>query len=357
MHFAVIMAGGKGERLWPASTPDRPKPFLPLAPGGRTLLRATYDRVLPLVGDEGVYVVASAKLKPHILAELGLPEERLIVEPEGRNTAPAIGLAALNLYAADPEATMIVLPADHLVRDEERFRNALHEAVGLAQDGYLVTLGIRPDRPATGYGYIQRGEPLRVGAFRVRRFVEKPDQATAERLLAEGGSFWNAGIFVWWADRILEEIARFLPCLSAALSQVRPYLGTPAWDRALAEAWTQVEAVSIDKGVMERADNVAVIPADIGWSDVGDWQAVWEVLPKDPAGVAAAGEHLAEDTAQTLIWSASGKPVVTLGVRGLVIVDTPDALLVAALDRSQEVREVAQRMRTEPASPHTGGGR
>jgi mannose-1-phosphate guanylyltransferase/mannose-6-phosphate isomerase len=291
---------------------------------------------------------------PRIQAELGFPDERVIVEPEGRNTAPAIGLAALTLHAVDPEAAMIVLPADHLVRDEKGFRGALRDAVGLAQDGYLVTLGIRPDRPATGYGYLQRGEPLGDHAFRVQRFLEKPDRPTAERLLAEGGYLWNAGIFVWRADRILEEIARFLPGLSAALSQVCPYLGTPAWDRALAEAWAQVEAISIDYGVMERADDVAVIPADVGWSDVGDWQAVWDALPKNAAGVAAVGEHLGEDTTDALVWGMAGRPVLTLGVHGVIIVDTPEALLVAALDRAQEVRDLARRMRSEPPGPTRG---
>ncbi|MFH1609922.1 MAG: mannose-1-phosphate guanylyltransferase [Candidatus Bipolaricaulota bacterium] len=352
--YAVILAGGKGERLWPASAPDRPKPFLPLAPGGRTLLRATYDRVLPLVGKDRIYVVAHRQLRSWIQAKLGLPDERLVIEPEGRNTTPAIGLAAIVLQARDPEATMIVLPADHLVRDEEGFRKALTEAVRIAQEGYLVTLGIHPNRPATGYGYIQRGEPLQTGAFRVRRFVEKPDQATAERLLAEGGFYWNTGVFVWRVDRILVEIARFLPNLSAALNEARPHLGTPAWERVLAEAWSDVEAVSIDYGVMERVENVVVIPVDVGWSDVGDWHAVWEALPKDAAEVAAVGEHLGEGTARTLVWGVAGRPVVTLGVQGLVIIDMPEALLVAALDRTQDVRELVRRMRSEPPGPKRG---
>lgn len=349
--YAVILAGGKGERLWPASTPEHPKFFLPLTPDGRSLLRATYDRIYPLVGEENVYVVAHGRLMRQIQSELGIPDPRVIVEPEGRNTAPAIGLAALVLHAADPDATIIVLPADHLIQDEERFREALRYAVELAQGGYLVTLGIQPNRPATGYGYIQKGEPVSDHAFRVRRFLEKPDRSTAERLLAEGGYFWNAGIFIWRADRILEEIRRFLPGLSAALREVRPLLGTSGWNEALAKVWAQVEAISIDYGVMERAEKVAVSPMDVGWSDVGDWRAVWEVLPKDATGVAAVGEHFGVDTSNCLVWSMAGKPVVTLGVHGLVIVDTPEALLVAPLDRAQEVRDLARRIRSKPAEP------
>ncbi|MCD5407906.1 bifunctional phosphoglucose/phosphomannose isomerase [Candidatus Bipolaricaulota bacterium] len=348
--YAVIMAGGKGERLWPASTPARPKPFLPLAEG-KTLIQATYDRVVPLTGRARMYVIAERRLAEPIRVLLGLPPEQVLTEPQGRNTAPAIGLAALVLALQDPEAIMMVLPADHLIGDEEEFRNTLSLGVEAARAGYLVTLGIEPTYPATGYGYIQRGEPLPEfpqRAFRVRRFTEKPDGATAEGFLSEGGYYWNAGIFLWRAARILEEIDRFLPRLSAALQRLRPLWGSAAWEGTLREVWDQVEEISIDYGVMERAERVAVIPASFDWHDLGDWQGVWEVLPKDERGLAAQGEHLAEDTGRTLVWGLPGKPVATLGVSGLAIVDTPEALLVADLARTQEVRALARRARKTP---------
>jgi len=350
--YAVIMAGGKGERLWPASKPERPKPLLPLGSGGRSLIQATYDRVLPLTGSERVYVITEQQLAGPIQGALGLPEDQVLTEPEGRNTAPAIGLAALVTSLLDPEAIMIALPADHLIRDEEAFRKTLAAGVEAAKEGHLVTLGIEPTYPATGYGYIQRGEPLLEVAghtvFRVRRFTEKPDLGTAERFLSEGGYYWNAGIFVWQSARILAEIDHFLPKLSATLKRLAPLYGTPEWEAALAEDWREVEATSIDYGVMERADRVVVIPASFGWYDLGDWRAVWEVLPKDEREVAAHGEHLAEDTSRTLVWGRPGKPVATLGVSDLAIVDTPDALLVADLSRTQEVRALARRARKAP---------
>jgi len=355
--YATILAGGKGERLWPASTWEQPKPFLLIGGGGRTLLRATYDRVFPLVGEGGVYVVVDGRLVDRVQMSLGLASDQIIVEPQGRNTAPAIGLAALILSLRDPEAGMIVLPSDHSIGDEGRFRRLLTTAVEAARQGHLVTFGITPGHPATGYGYIQRGDALESGVFRVRRFLEKPDLPTAERFIVEGGYYWNSGIFVWQASRILEEIHRSLPRLSGVLRKVASLHGTSVWQEKLTEVWPEVEAISVDYGIMERAEDVVVIPADVNWSDVGDWRAVWEVLSKDGAGVAGAGEHLSVDTCQTLIWASGGKPVVTLGTKDLVIVDTPEALLVADMNRTQEVREVVRRLgevqgrregRTEP---------
>ena len=348
--YAVIMAGGKGERLWPASRPERPKPFLPLGGGGKSLIRATYDRVLPLTGPGKVYVVTERRLAEPVRGALGLPAGQVLAEPRGRNTAPAIGLGALVTSLLDPEAIMIALPADHLIRDEDGFRKALAVGVEAAKEGHLVTLGIEPSYPATGYGYIQRGEPLPGGSplFRVLRFTEKPDRPTAERFLFQGDHYWNAGIFVWKSTRILEEIDRHLPRLSAALGKLRPLWGSPAWEEALAEAWDQVEDTSIDYGVMERAEDVVVIPAGFDWHDLGDWRAVWEVLPKDDRGVASQGDHLGEGTSRTLVWGRPGKPVATLGVSDLAIVDTPEALLVTDLSRTQEVRTLARRAREAP---------
>lgn len=341
--YAVIMAGGRGERLWPASTREWPKPFLPLA-SGKALLRATYDRVVPLVGQEGVYVVAGRELAERVSLFLGIPPGRLIVEPRGKNTAPAVGLAAAFLAEKDPEAVLIMLPADHLIRGEEGFRRCLSAALAAARDGHLVTLGIRPTRPATGYGYIEPGEPLEGGEiplYQVRRFVEKPPRELAEEFLSRG-YLWNSGIFVWRAARILEEIDRYLPRLSGVLRRVGPA------GEELVRAWDEVEEISIDSGVMERAADVAVVPAEFEWRDLGDWQAVWESLAGD-GGVASVGtEPFAKDARNTLIWSRPGRVVAALGVEGLAIVDAPEALLVTKLDRSQEVRELARAAESPP---------
>ncbi|MGC9530032.1 MAG: bifunctional phosphoglucose/phosphomannose isomerase [Candidatus Bipolaricaulaceae bacterium] len=345
--FAVILAGGKGERLWPASTPHRPKPFLPLAPGGRSLLRASYERVVPLTGPEGVLAVVARELAGRVGRVLQLPPSQVIQEPSGRNTAPAIGLAACALAARDPQAVMIVLPADHLVSREEEFRGVLSRAVKIARTGHLVTLGVPPDRPAVGYGYIRPADPLAEGGFRVAQFLEKPDAATAQKFVSQG-YLWNAGIFVWTVAGILEEIDRHLPGLSTALRRLRPLAGTPEWTAVLDEVWPQVEAISVDYGVMEKAGRVAVVPAEVGWTDVGDWQAAWQVMEKDAHGLAVYGEKVARDTTNALIWGWGGKPVAALGVEGLAVVEGPDAVLVADLSRSQQVRELARLARPVP---------
>ncbi|MFO8033695.1 MAG: bifunctional phosphoglucose/phosphomannose isomerase [Candidatus Bipolaricaulota bacterium] len=352
--YAVILAGGRGERLWPVSGPERPKPLLPLGGGGRSLLQAAYDRVAPLVGAEGkVYLVTDKRLAGRMRAVLDLPEEQVIVEPEGRNTAPAIGLAAAYLASADPQSVMVVLPADHLVRNEEQFRRVLRCAVAAAAEGHLVTLGINPSFPATGYGYIQRGEKLmeaeEQGVFRVARFAEKPDQETAQRYVASGDYSWNAGVFVWRVERILEEISRHLPSLGKMLDGLSPEAFGQAGRQELARRWSEITPVSVDYGIMEQASDVAMVPADVGWSDVGDWHAVWEALQEGEAEVAARGRHVGQQTARCLVWTSPGKVVATLGLQDAAVVDTPEALLVADLGRTQEIRALARAARA--ASP------
>ncbi len=349
--YAVILAGGRGERLWPVSTPELPKPLMPLASGGRTLLQAAYDRVAPVVGvDGGVYLATDERMAEPMRLALGLPREQVITEPEGRNTAPAIGLAAAFLALRDPDAVMIVTPADHLVEREEAFRSVLRAAIGAATKGQLVTLGVRPTRPATGYGYVERGEPLLEVeghvVYRVARFTEKPNRDTAQRYVASGEHSWNAGVFVWRAGRILEEIRRFLPDWAAMLDRLTPEAFTAQGTTRLAEAWSALPSVSVDYGVLERSDDVAMVPADVGWSDVGDWEAVWRALAGQGSEVAVRGRHVGQDTARTLIWAAPGKVVATLGVRDMAIVDTPDALLITDLNRTQEIRSLSRAARS-----------
>ncbi len=345
---AVILAGGSGTRLWPLSRRALPKQFLPLV-GERSLFQQTVERVRPLVGDN-VLVVATQDvgfLAAQQLRELGVdPGGRVLAEPVGRNTAPAIGLAAL---LSEPDEVLLVLPSDHAIQRVEAFRDAVSRARAVADAGYLVTFGITPSRPETGYGYIQAGQALEgfPGFHRVARFVEKPDRSTAERYLAEGGYSWNSGMFAFRADRILEELARHAPevhrGLQALADPVRRTGEVPA------DAYAAIPKISIDYAVMERSDRVAVCPADLGWSDLGSFAALHEVMARDAEGNAAhaaGGRALFRDARGNLVW-AEDKVVAVIGLGNLAVVDTPDALLVCALDRAQEVRSVAEALQAE----------
>jgi len=351
--FAVIMAGGRGERLWPLSTPSRPKQFLPLL-SGKSFLQATAERVTSLVGKDGLFVVVPQEYKELVAQELSLPREQILVEPEGRNTAPALGLAGLILFARDPKAVMIALPSDHLVTKTEEFQKVLGVAVEVAQKGeHLVTLGIKPDRPATGYGYIRYAELFAevqgIPVYQVERFVEKPDRAKAEAFLEEGCYLWNSGIFVWRVDTFMHGLSQHMPELYAGLLELREHLGKPSWEDTLARVYSRLPAISIDYGLMEKAQNVLVIPADIGWSDVGDWSAMASLFPQDESGNAVCATHVGIDTENCVIYAEDPERLVaTLGLRDLVIVETKEALLILRRDCAQEVRKILERLRKLP---------
>lgn len=350
-RFAVVMAGGRGERLWPLSTAEHPKQFLHL--GGReSMLQATVARVRPLIPENHVYVAVPREFTHLLREQLRIPSDRMIVEPMGRNTAPCIGLAAIMLEAEDPEGIMIVLPADHVIQDQQTFIHLLETAIAIAEtEERLVTLGVIPDRPATGYGYIQRGKRLPASgdaeAYEVRRFTEKPDEATAIRFLQEGSHYWNSGMFVWRVDVILAAIERHMPDLYTGLREIREHLRRPDFDEAAERVFRELTAVSIDYGVMERSDSVCVIPADIGWSDVGDWVALGEVMARDDSGNVVFAEHVGIDTQNSMIYSTSSKPIATIGLDGVVIVETDDGLLVIDKSRAQRVREIRKMVKGE----------
>jgi mannose-1-phosphate guanylyltransferase len=349
--FAVILAGGSGTRLWPLSRQSRPKQMLRLL-GERTMFQLTVDRLLPMFKPEQILVVTGREHAEELMQQAPeIPRENFLVEPVGRNTAPAIGLAALHLRRRDPRACMAVLPADHYIRDEARFRAVLRAAFQVAERGFLVTLGIRPTYPATGFGYIERGELLgRFGgflAYRVRAFREKPDLATAERFVADGRHSWNSGMFIWRVDRILEEIARHMPELAAGLRELEGTLGTPEEGEVLRRIWPGMPNTSIDYGVMEKAQEVAVIPAEFGWNDIGSWAALLDILAgDDQSNVILGAEHLGLDTSGSLIFG-NGRLVATLGVRDLIIVDTDDVLLVCHRERAQDVRLLVEALKRE----------
>ncbi len=344
---AVVMAGGSGTRFWPLSRSARPKQFLALA-GPRSLLAETVARLHPLVAPEHTWVVcgrAHARAAREAVPEI--PNGNLLVEPCARNTAPCVGLAALHVSRRDPGAVMAVLPADHHVARPAAFRGALSSAAALAARGALVTLGLRPTRPETGYGYLELGPPLagRGAARKVKRFVEKPDAATAARYLAGGEHLWNAGIFVFRADVILAEIARFMPELGRELDLLAPSIGTPRERSALARAFPRCPAVSIDYGVMERSERIAVLPVELGWSDVGSFAALSEVRPRDQAGNVAEGAALILDGRDNVVLAGPRRPLVLVGLDDVIAVDAGDAVLVCRRDRAQDVKRAVDALR------------
>ena len=282
--YAVIMAGGRGERLWPLSTSERPKQFLNLF-GDRTMLQQTVDRVLPLVSIENVCVITAAEHVPLVKEQLPeVPDENIVGEPVGRGTAPCVGLAALLIQQRDPAGVMLALPADHVIKNERVFRELLQKAIEIAAQGtHLVTFGIDPARSETGYGYIHAPKAWEGDAevLEVGRFTEKPDRETAEHFLQEGTYYWNSGMFVWRVDTILEEIRQFLPDMYASLEELRSYIDSARFQEKLAGAYPNLAKISIDHGVMEKSSETLLIPAGkIDWSDVGGWEALLELLAR-----------------------------------------------------------------------------
>ncbi len=345
------MAGGKGTRFWPLSREKRPKHLLSIT-GEKSIISYTVERISPLVPDNNIMVVTGASHSDDIKKELSsLPEENIIVEPMGRNTAPCIGLAALHIRKKDPDAVMVVLPADHLIGDEKNFLSVLSDAADIARRGeHLVTVGIRPTKPETGYGYIERGKTFdtkgTAAIYDVRSFREKPDLPTAETFLKDGGFYWNSGMFLWKVSTLLDSIERFLPDLYSQLLTIEKSLGTDREDAAVEEMYKKMQPISIDYGVMEKADNVLVIPGDFGWSDVGSWDVLWEVLEKDKKGNVLKGNILSINTADSLVFG-SDKLVTLVGVKGLIVVETEDALLICDKNASQDVKKLVETMEEE----------
>jgi mannose-1-phosphate guanylyltransferase len=341
------MAGGSGTRFWPLSRKSRPKQLLPLT-GDKPLIVHAAEHVAPLAPPKQTFVVCGKVHAPQIRKLLPrLPAANVLVEPIARNTAPCIGLAAAVIAKKDPEGIIVVLPSDHHIGDPESFRKALLKAAEAAADGMLVTIGVKPSRPETGYGYVQRGELLSKGKpplHAVRRFVEKPDLKTAKKYLARGDYLWNAGIFVFRADRILEELHTHLPESAKPLDALSAAVGTPKFPRTLARCFPEMPAISIDYGVMEKASGIGVVPADFGWSDVGSFPALPEVRKLDEQGNVTDGEALLIDVADSVVLAGS-RPVAVIGMRDVVVVDAGDAVLVCPKDRAQEVRKVVEELK------------
>ncbi len=345
---AIILAGGAGERFWPASRERRPKPFLRVI-GGRSLLDATLARARRFAGRDRVWVICGREHAGAIRRATGLPAKRIVVEPKRRNTAMAVAVAAACVADEDPAAVLAVLPADHVIPDVRAFAAAMRRAAAAAREaGVLVTLGVQPTRPDTGYGYIQVGPSVsgHPGLRRVRRFVEKPNAAKARRYLRAGNYLWNAGIFVWTAKTILAEIEDCAPELHRALAPLSS-ARRPAAASALERAYRRAPSLPIDVAVLERSRRVWTIPVAFHWSDVGTWQSLAEEL-----GVRAgrsrvvAGDLAFDDTGGNLVWGED-RPIALLGVEGLAVIDSGDALLVARLDRGSDVKRIVAALKAK----------
>jgi len=352
---AVIMVGGAGTRLWPVSRAARPKQMMKV---GReeSLLDGTYARAKALAG-ENVLVVGTAKLGKVIREDLpDLPEEKLVLEPEGRDTAACVGLAAVHVARSSPDDVIVMMPADHIVEPVDSFVRVARTAAAVAsQEKCLVSIGVVPRFAATGYGYVHRGEAVKASngsdfaakAFRVRSFREKPGDETAKRYVDSGEYYWNAGIFAWTAGAILAEIEAHLPEHHAKLSEIASALGTPKAKKVADKVYPTIPRISIDYGVMEKAKSVAVVEADFDWDDVGSWTAFAEHVERDADGNAVEGEFLGIDARECIVigHGHKGKLVAAVGVEDLVIVDTPDALLVMPRSRDQDVKKVVAKLK------------
>ena len=337
--FAVILAGGSGTRFWPLSRSQYPKQVLRLL-GSDSMLQATVERLLPRVPLERITVVTNASQADVIRLDLyrkGWEQAHLLLEPFGRNTAMAVGLAAVMAPGVTDEDVLAVFPADHYIKEQEKFLTALEAGAAIARAGYLVTFGIRPTRPDTGYGYIKRGKPLdgHDGAFQAARFFEKPPLAQAEAFLREDDCYWNSGIFMFSRQALLDAFARHLPEVFGALNE----LGREGDAPSLKEVYERVPNISLDHGIMERAGRVAVVPVDMGWNDVGTWGALADLFSKDDQGNVALGRTLNLNTRDCLIY-AQDRLIATVGLKDTVVVDTPDATLVCPMNRVQEVKNL-----------------
>jgi mannose-1-phosphate guanylyltransferase/mannose-6-phosphate isomerase len=347
---AVILAGGSGSRLWPLSRQHLPKQFLVLD-GEGSLLQTTIDRLSPTIGAKNVLIVTQESHAKGEAYHALLPYQSLF-EPIGRNTAPAIALAAAYLMNEGKDPVMVVLPADHVIKNEAAFRELLDLAIEAAQSGKLVTFGIQPTRPDTGFGYIKAHHADDTQVYTVDRFTEKPDHATAVRFLQEGNYYWNSGMFVWRASVILAEMQRYLPeVYRIAQTIVAESRSGATFQQAVEKHFSAMPSISIDYGVLEKSERVSLIPCDIGWNDVGSWQAVHEISPKDENGNALQGNVIAVDCKNSLI-RAEKRLVAAIGIEDLCVIETADAVLISKSDQTQDVRKVVDSLQESGATEH-----
>lgn len=344
---ALIMAGGRGERFWPKSRKSLPKQFLSLTDDGKTMIQLTVERILPLVALEDIFIVTNAAYKPLVRAQLPeLPERNILCEPAGRNTAPCIGLGAAHIRKKYGDATMIVLPSDHLIKYNAIFLNTLRSACDVAESAdCLVTIGITPSYPETGYGYI-KFDPHSVlrSAFRVERFVEKPDLVTAKSYLASEQYLWNSGMFIWRASTIMKALEDFAPDICAGLTEIADAIGTAGESSVLESRFSAFRSVSIDYAVMEKAENIYILTGSFGWDDVGSWLAVERIKKTNEFGNVVDGTVVSVDTENCII-QGGDKLIATVGLENIIIIDSPDALLVCEKNHAGDIKKVLENLK------------
>ena len=341
--YAVIMAGGVGSRFWPRSKKALPKQLLKIF-GNHTMIQATVNRIDDLIDRKRIFIITNEIQAPEVKNQLkDIPEENIIVEPFGRNTAAAIGLASVIIKAKDPEAVTIVLPADHIIKEEEIFRNTLHNAAKFAYEKKaLVTIGIHPTRPETGYGYIQIDDKkIQDNIYKVLTFAEKPNYATAVRFLESGDFLWNSGMFIWRVDTILEEIRTYMPDLYEGLLEIEKHLDNKDFHDVLVKTYGQMKKISIDYGIMEKSTKVYLTKGFFSWSDVGSWEEVYQLSEKDSNGNAVTGKVYTDAVIDSYIYSPD-KFTAVIGVDNLIIINHDDTLLVCRRDKAQDVKNIVE---------------
>lgn len=347
----LIMAGGRGERFWPKSRINHPKQLLDLT-GNGSMIQETVRRVAGIVPSENIYFITNQLYAGPIKEQLPeIPEQNIILEPEGRNTAPCIGLASLFIEAADPDGVTVVLAADHIIKNTPEFCNTLFTGAAVAEStGGIVTLGIKPDRPETGYGYIKMGQEFaeKPGVYHVERFTEKPNLETASEFLASGRYLWNSGMFIWKTATIRQLFAEYMPDLHQGLEIIKTAIGQKNYNEILAEQYQKFEKISIDYGIMERAPEVYVIPVDIGWDDVGSWTSLDRVRAHDRDGnVVNSSNYLMIDSQDCIFEVTNNKLVTAIGVHDLILVETDDAILICPKERAQDVKLVLEKLKDD----------
>jgi len=348
--YITLMAGGVGTRFWPLSRRSRPKQLLKII-GSKSMLRLTFERIRPLTESEKILIITNMELKKDIEQELPeLPPENIIGEPQGRNTAPCIGLAAAVIKTrAGEDEVMVVLPADHLISNTENFRSTIKIGVDFAiKHDTLITLGIKPTYPETGYGYIQTSDLLskqkRKSIYKVRTFAEKPNMETAERFLKSGDFFWNSGIFIWKIGKILKEMDEYLPELRSDVEKIAQSVNKKTFKKVVGEVYSHTKPISIDYGVLESSEDVSVIAADFNWNDIGSWEAVYNISPKDNRGNVIHADKNILVNAHNNYFYAKNKIIAAIDVEDLVVVDMDDAVLICRKEMSQNVKSVVDQL-------------
>lgn len=342
--YVAIMAGGIGSRFWPMSRIAKPKQFIDVLGTGQSLLQSTYTRFLPVCPKENIFVVTNEDYAVLVREQLPeLPENQILAEPMRRNTAPCIALAANVIGQRNPDARMIIAPSDHLILNEKEFQEiAVNASEHVAAHDDLITLGIRPTRPDTGYGYIQYEEEGESAFYPVKTFTEKPNLELAKTFMRSGDFLWNSGIFIWRVQTILDAFQQHLPEIGDAFREIRSHLGTAGEKEAIRKAYSVVTNISIDYGVLEKAENVKVYPASFGWSDLGTWGSLYEKHHRDYLGNAAHGHNvMIYDATNCMIVAPDDKLVVLQGLDDFIVIDTPDALLICQKEKEQFIREIA----------------